>query len=366
MIMADELEGVWKFLKLTEDEKEQVETDGVKTNSDQGEEEKWLVAKLLTKRSFNKEAMIGTMRIVWRLSKDPEVTVMDENLFLFKFATLKDKQRIIDGSPWSFEKKLLVLKKYDGDLRASDYVFDKADFWVRVYGLPLKMLNQEMADRIGRKIGSLIETDHKSRWGKCLRIRVNMDVTKPLRRFVMLTGTEGRKDWWGRLAYERLPMFCYECGIIGHADVECSMQDQSAVGSEKVMQYGDWLRASPVGKSFNRTYGENHSRSNRFPGFESNVTSKKWCQTTQAAEENEKEVVGDDRSDLRLVATTPHTVARNLNFEYSGNPGDNEAIITRSITRTKDNEFPNVYLGTDKEDFLNEDFVEIITTNEKL
>ena len=33
MIMADELEGVWKFLKLTEDEKEQVETDGVKTNS---------------------------------------------------------------------------------------------------------------------------------------------------------------------------------------------------------------------------------------------------------------------------------------------------------------------------------------------
>ena len=187
--MAEEFEGVWKLLKLTEDEKDQVETKGLKDNSDQAEGDKWLL------RPFNKEALLGTMRIVWRLSKNPEVTAMDENLFLFKFATMKDKKRIIDGSPWSFEKQLLALLDYDGDLRASDYVFDKVAFWVRVYGLPLKLLNQEVEDRIGRKVGTLVETDHKSRWGKCLRIRVIMDITKPLRRFVMLAGSEGKEDW---------------------------------------------------------------------------------------------------------------------------------------------------------------------------
>ncbi|XWS21939.1 hypothetical protein CRYUN_Cryun30bG0099700 [Craigia yunnanensis] len=160
------------------------------------------------------------------------------------------------------------------------------------------MLYQEMADQIGRKIGSLIETDHKSRWGKCLRIRVNMDVTKSLRRFVMLTGIGGREDWWRRLTYERMPMFCYECGIIGRPETECSIQNQADVGSEKVMQYGEWLSASPVGKRFNRTYGENYSRSNRFSSFEANVTSKQRSQKTQADEENGKKGEGDDQYEV--------------------------------------------------------------------
>ena len=122
------------------------------------------------------------------------------NLFLFKFATLKDKRRVIDGSPWSFNKNLVAFKDYNGDLRGADYKFDRARFWIHVYGLPLKMLNEQCAISINMKLGELIQTDIES--GDFLRIRVNVDIiTKPLRRFIIVVRGGGKGDVQGRLGY---------------------------------------------------------------------------------------------------------------------------------------------------------------------
>ena len=67
--------------------------------------------------------------------------------------------KVIDGSPWSFNKNLIVFKDYNGDLRGSDYKFEMAQFWVRVYGLPLRMLTKKCAIIISSKLGELIQTD---------------------------------------------------------------------------------------------------------------------------------------------------------------------------------------------------------------
>ena len=77
---------------------------------------------------------------------------MDTNLFLFKFANRKDKNRVLDGAFWSFDKQLLAFKDYDGDLCTFDYVFDKTSLWIQVHGLPLKMMNISIAEKIGRKL----------------------------------------------------------------------------------------------------------------------------------------------------------------------------------------------------------------------
>ena len=87
---------------------------------------------------------------------------MDSNLFLFKFATVKDKNRVLEGAPWSFGKKLLMFMEYDGNLRILDYKFEKASFWVRIYGLPLKLINEEIATALGRRIGDLVGIDENT------------------------------------------------------------------------------------------------------------------------------------------------------------------------------------------------------------
>ncbi|KAL5789586.1 hypothetical protein ACOSQ2_004474 [Xanthoceras sorbifolium] len=49
------------------------------------------------------------------------------------------------------------------------------------------------------------------------------------------------------LRYERLPEFCFQCGILGHATRECLELDHTVLGGSQQFDYGTWLRAqSPV------------------------------------------------------------------------------------------------------------------------
>ncbi|XVE62492.1 hypothetical protein DITRI_Ditri06bG0122100 [Diplodiscus trichospermus] len=110
--MAEELKGVWRMLTLTEEERDQVDIDGLRAEDGITEKKPWLVGRLITRRPFNKEAMLGMMRAIWRISKEAEVNILDENLFLFKFANKKDRDRVISGAPWPFDKQLLALMEY--------------------------------------------------------------------------------------------------------------------------------------------------------------------------------------------------------------------------------------------------------------
>ncbi|XVF74751.1 hypothetical protein PTKIN_Ptkin13bG0136800 [Pterospermum kingtungense] len=73
--------------------------------------------------------MIGTLKGVWKLNRDVEVIVLEENLFLFNFLTLKDKERILEGALWLFDKHLLMFQDFNGELPPDKHKFHTALFW---------------------------------------------------------------------------------------------------------------------------------------------------------------------------------------------------------------------------------------------
>ena len=80
---------------------------------------------------------------------------------------------------------------------------------------------------------------------KFLRIRVEIPIDKPFRRGGNITNAEGERVWIN-FKYERLPTFCYICGILGHDDKHCHM---SQSGGSKEKQYREWLKAGGVVRS---------------------------------------------------------------------------------------------------------------------
>ena len=47
---------------------------------------------------------------------------------------------------------------------------------------------------------------------------------------------------WVFFNYERLPIFCYCCGILGHQDRECPQLKTGCFSSDEVeFQFGPWL-----------------------------------------------------------------------------------------------------------------------------
>jgi hypothetical protein len=69
-------------------------------------------------------------------------------------------------------------------------------------------------------------------------MRVRIETTKPLIRFVSLTLPEGRKRL--PVKYEKVPFFCKRCGLLGHDHEECG----DGVWEEKQLQYGTWMLAT--------------------------------------------------------------------------------------------------------------------------
>lgn len=59
--------------------------------------------------------------------------------------------------------------------------------------------------------------------GETLRIRVKMDVTKPLGRRVNLWLDGEEEVRWFFLQYEQLPNFCYGCSLLGHVMDDCEI-----------------------------------------------------------------------------------------------------------------------------------------------
>lgn len=58
---------------------------------------------------------------------------------------------------------------------------------------------------------------------KYFRIRLKVDISKPLRRLMYIT-IENNERVMDTFRYERLPKLCFKCGRIGHLRQECSWE----------------------------------------------------------------------------------------------------------------------------------------------
>jgi hypothetical protein len=69
-------------------------------------------------------------------------------------------------------------------------------------------MSREIGQKIGSTLGTMEEVDVT--WGRCLRVRIHLDVTRPLERgrALVLSG----KSIWVPFRYEKLPQFCHVCG----------------------------------------------------------------------------------------------------------------------------------------------------------
>lgn len=114
------------------------------------------------------------------------------------------------------------------------------------------MLRTEaMAKKLGSILGEFEELDTKEahRNGHFLRIKVTIDLRKPLKRGTMVRFKE--KNLRVHFKYERLSTFCFVCGKLRHQIKDCdSVGDLSEEGFEDIeeqdLAFGAWLRASPL------------------------------------------------------------------------------------------------------------------------
>lgn len=139
---------------------------------------------------------------------------------------------------------MLVYKQIQGNEDPKEVLLNEIDIWVQVYDIPKGCVSEIILQSIANHVGCFVKTDpanFNGPWKSYYRVRVRMDVYKPLKRRMRIKW-EGGQWSWVNFKYERLGTFCFVCGKIGHSDRDCSVV-YANMGREVERAYGTWLRA---------------------------------------------------------------------------------------------------------------------------
>lgn len=128
--MADELEALWSKLTFTEEEGEDIELGSESTRAAREIGKNCLVMKILTQRIIVLDALRKHLKMLWKPNRGVWISEIDEDLYLVEFGDGRDKKRILEMCPWSYEKQLVLLQEFEGERVPKDITIKWTPFWV--------------------------------------------------------------------------------------------------------------------------------------------------------------------------------------------------------------------------------------------
>jgi hypothetical protein len=204
----------------------------------------WCFAgRFLTNRPIRTDMMKVAMAGVWSPVRGVTVKRSNSGVFVFQFHHHLDVQRVLKGGPWFFNKHMLILGPMAEAEQPEQVALYSVPFWVQVHNLPAGAMSEKNGKQIAESMGEFLEYDAKnnsSYWRKYMRIRVMLDVRRPLKKTKRLKKPGGGTQEV-QFKYERLGMFCYYCGLLGHTDETCDLL-YSAETDDGARRWGPELR----------------------------------------------------------------------------------------------------------------------------
>ncbi|MBA0602688.1 hypothetical protein Gorai_002859, partial [Gossypium raimondii] len=200
---TEEINDLLERLKFSEKEFVQV----VSTSDDKRTQgfESWAVGKIMAREQPNREAMYRVFKSLWYTKKEVDFVALKEGVIIVKFGCLEDRSRILNLMSWLFDRCLF---------------------------------------------------DRDGGWTEFMRLKVMINILKPLRRVVKLIDNEGMETI-GVIKYERLPDFYYTCGLIGHSFRTCESNKEGVAQNGLNHQYRGWLRVPIVNPNQDRRMRRN-------------------------------------------------------------------------------------------------------------
>uniref|UniRef100_A0A803PRI8 Reverse transcriptase domain-containing protein n=1 Tax=Cannabis sativa TaxID=3483 RepID=A0A803PRI8_CANSA len=172
---------------------------------------KHLMTTFVCKNHYQKKVWLSTLQKQMAEHWDGRFPVkISESLdmFLLTFGCVGDKIRVLDREPYHFQNHHIVLYSPEIGTNFTSEDLKFTPFWVQVYRLPFLSKTKTLAIALGNIIGDykdVYEDSLNEGWGPFLRIRVLLDVSKPLKRGRMISLSHVKDKFWVIFAMRGYP-----------------------------------------------------------------------------------------------------------------------------------------------------------------
>lgn len=132
----------------------------------------------------------------------------------------------LHGGMWTLDSHILIIEKVQLGVQIENIPLNYVDLWIQVHNLPTGLMLERFGKAMENFIGSFVEykKNNNSRFGRhYMRLRVKVNVRKSLKKQTKVKN-KGREWCTIIFKYERLGLFYFVCGILGHSEHRCEVR----------------------------------------------------------------------------------------------------------------------------------------------
>jgi hypothetical protein len=205
-----------------------------------------ILGKIITEKPIHVSSIQNGLDSIWGFPAGLKIQEIERKILQFFMQNSADQERILQGNPWIFRNSWLVLKPWDREIDPRTLDFDHVPVWIQLWGLPHHCKTKAMGRHLGSLMGEVENSEVYEYPGKkiIIKIKVAINVHKPIQSGIHV-GNPTDGTCWVDFRYEKLPQFCFNCGLIGHAANLCRNQ---ALNMETLAPLGPWIRSTQFGK----------------------------------------------------------------------------------------------------------------------
>jgi hypothetical protein len=181
-----------------------------------------LIGKILSSKTILKPVLHNTLQGIWGDPKGLAITEIEGGFFHISMDNEKDIQRALKGNPWMVRNCWFLVQLWDRQINPSNLDFLHAPAWIQIWGLPIHCKTAAMGRHLGSQLGKVEDAaiyDYPQK-ARIVKVKVCINIEEPIRPGMFIGNPKDGINWVD-FRYENLPMFCFNCGLIGHNEDKC-------------------------------------------------------------------------------------------------------------------------------------------------